>query len=160
MLRQQGWKAWFMVVPAALAAVGAFASPALAAEPSTTSVQTTPSSASTGEQVHLTATVTCTADPSGGLGVTFFDGATLLDTVPVAADGTAQLNTTFTAPGTHSITGAYNGNDNCGASSGTSTVQVSAAPTPPSGTGACFLLCGGALFHFSVGNINNNFSWA
>jgi hypothetical protein len=146
-----------MVVPAALAAVGAFTSPAVAAEPSTTTVQATPSSASIGAQVHLTATVTCAVGPSGGLGVTFFDGATLLDTVPVAADGTAQLNTTFTAPGTHSITGAYNGNDNCGASSGTTTVQVSAATTPPSGNGACFLLCGGALVNFSVGNINNNF---
>lgn len=156
MLRQQGWKAWFMIVPAALAAVGALASPAVAAEPSTTSVQATPSSVSTGELVHLTATVTCGANPSGGLGMTFFDGANLLGTVPVAADGTVQLNTAFTAPGTHSITGAYNGNDNCGASSGTATVQVSASTTPPWGTGACFLLCGGALFNFSVGHIHNN----
>ncbi|MFJ1975390.1 Ig-like domain-containing protein [Streptomyces sp. NPDC087903] len=143
-----------MVVPAALAAVGAFASPAVAAESSTTSVQATPSSAATGELVHLTATVTCPADPTGGLGVTFFDGGTLLGTVPVAADGTAQYNTTFTASGTHSITGAYNGNENCGASNGTTTVQVSAWTNPL--PGACFLLCGGALINFSVGDINNN----
>ncbi|AVV46648.1 Ig-like domain repeat protein [Streptomyces sp. P3] len=146
-----------MVVPAALAAAGAFASPAAAAEASTTSVQAAPSSAGTGELVHLTATVTCGAGPAGGLGVTFFDGATLLDTVPVAADGTAHYYATFTAPGTHSITGAYNGNDNCSASNGTAAVQVSASPTPPAGNGACFLLCAGALVNFSVGNINNNF---
>lgn len=156
MLRQQGWKAWSMVVPAALAAAVAFASPAVAAEPSTTTVQATPSSTGVGEPVYLAATVTCGADLAGGLGVTFFDGDTLLGTVPVAADGTAQYITTFTTSGTHMITGAYNGNENCGASNGAATVQVSGSTNPPPGGGACVLLCGGALINFSVGNIHNN----
>ncbi|GAA3093178.1 hypothetical protein GCM10010464_65980 [Pseudonocardia yunnanensis] len=77
------------------------------------------------------ATVTCSAPPGGGLGVTFFDGANLLDTVPVDANGSASLATSFDTTGTHEITAAYNGNDNCGASNDTTTVEISDAPPPP-----------------------------
>ena len=65
--------------------------------PSTTTVQASPASATTGEQVVLTATVTCPGfPPTGGLGVTFFDGPDLLDTVPVNVGGQASLTTSFT----------------------------------------------------------------
>ncbi|MGW1555225.1 Ig-like domain-containing protein [Streptomyces sp. NPDC002144] len=141
-----------LVVATALAAVLGLASPAWAVASSTT-VTAIPASAVVGSPVLLTATVDCTADPSGGLGVTFFDGPTLLDTVPVSVDGQASYTTTFTTTGSHDITAAYNGNAECDASSSTTTVQVTPlapGPTP----GGCFLLCNG-LINFSVSNSNN-----
>ncbi|WP_329133798.1 Ig-like domain-containing protein [Streptomyces sp. NBC_01476] len=150
--KQQSWK---IVVIAALASVVAFASPAAAAVPSTTTVQAVPAAATVGEQVTLNATVTCSADPSGGLGVTFFDGPDLLTTVPVTAGGSATYATTFTTAGSHLITAAYNGNDNCSASNSETTVTVSSAPTPPTPpTSFCLLVCG-SLIGFTVGDINN-----
>lgn len=141
----------------ALAAVVGLASPAAAAADSTTTVTASPSAANVGVSVTLTATVTCDADPSGGLGVTFFDGGNLLDTVPVSGSGQAQHRAAFTTTGTHTITAAYNGNDNCFASSNTTTVVVSAAPVPPAppANGFCLLACGG-LIGFTTGDINNN----
>ncbi|MFD1524079.1 Ig-like domain-containing protein [Pseudonocardia yunnanensis] len=116
----------------ALAALLAFA-PQASAQPaqSSTTAQASPASATVGEEVVLMATVTCSAPPGGGLGVTFFDGANLLDTVPVDANGSASLATSFDTTGTHEITAAYNGNDNCGASNDTTTVEISDAPPPP-----------------------------
>ncbi|MFH9745951.1 Ig-like domain repeat protein [Streptomyces anulatus] len=78
------------------------------AVPSSTTVTATPQSAEVGTQVELAATVDCPADATGGLGVTFFDGNTLLDTVPVNANGQASHTTTFTTVGSHTITAAYN----------------------------------------------------
>ncbi|MEU3985420.1 Ig-like domain-containing protein [Streptomyces sp. NPDC026672] len=142
-------------VAAALAAVLGMASPAWAV-PSSTTVTAAPQSTEVGDPVQLTATVDCTADPSGGLGVTFFDGGTLLDTVPVSVNGQAGYTATFSTTGTHTITAAYNGNEECDASNSTTTVQVTSAPTPPVPTpGYCLLGCGG-LFNFSVGNITHN----
>jgi hypothetical protein len=120
---------------------------------STTTVQASPSSATTGQEVVLTATVTCPGfPPQGGLGVTFFDGANLLDTVPVDASGQASLTTTFTTEGAHEITAAYNGNGNCGASSATTTVQVTSGPTPPTPPTPCG--CGSGLVN--IHNSGNN----
>lgn len=139
----------------AMLAVIAFASQAAAAVSSSTTVQASPSTATTGQSVTLTATVSCPGDPSGGLGMTFFDGANELDTVPVGADGTASYSTSFTSTGTHTITAAYNGNGNCDASNNTTTVDVTAAtePTTPS-SGLCLLLCGG-LINLTVQNVGN-----
>ncbi|MER5506115.1 Ig-like domain-containing protein [Streptomyces sp. NPDC002766] len=142
-----------LVVATALAAVLGLASPAWAVASSTT-VTAIPASAVVGSSVLLTATVDCTADPSGGLGVTFFDGPTLLDTVPVGADGQAGYTATFTTAGPHNITAAYNGNAECDASSATTTVQVT-PPAPGPTPGGCFLLCNG-LINFSVSDSNNN----
>ncbi|MFE0349047.1 Ig-like domain-containing protein [Streptomyces griseoluteus] len=142
-----------LVVAAALTAVLGLASPA-AAVASTTTVTATPQFTTAGSPVHLQALVTCSSNPSGGLGVTFFDGSTELPTVPVGADGQAGYTTTFT-PGTHTITATYNGNGNggCDASHSTTTVQVTSAPTPPIPTPTgCLLLCG--LFGFATGDIN------
>lgn len=145
-------KAGVMVAAAAAATVLFLAPSAAAAAPSSTTVQATPSSATTGQLVTLDATVTCSSDPSGGLGVSFFDGVNLLATAPVSADGHSSLATGFTTTGTHTITAAYNGDDSCGASSATTTVTVSEAPAPPAGSPGC-LLCG--LIDFHVGDIHN-----
>ncbi len=124
---------WWGSAATALVAVVAFATPAAAQESSTTTVQAVPSSAAVGAPVELIATVSCPNDPSGGLGVTFFDGGDILDTKQVGADNTARLpDTTFDTVGTHTITAAYNGNAECFASSASTTVTVSATPTPPS----------------------------
>ncbi|MER7690943.1 Ig-like domain-containing protein [Streptomyces sp. NPDC097610] len=140
-----------LVIATALAAVLGVATPAEAVASGTT-VVVTPQSPTVGTPVQLTATVTCTGDPSGGLGMTFFDGSNLLNTVPVAADGQAIYSTTFSTVGTHTITAAYNGNGTCDASNGTTTVQVTTTPTQP--PGLCLLACGG-LIGFNVGDINN-----
>lgn len=149
---QRAWK----TLTAATVAVVAFASPAAAAAAgSSTTVQASPSTASIGQSVDLAATVTCTGDPSGGLGMSFFDGSNLLTTVPVGQDGTAPYETSFTSTGAHTITAAYNGNDNCDASNGTTTVQVTTAPTPPANSsGLCLLFCNG-LINLRVENVGN-----
>jgi hypothetical protein len=121
---------------------------------STTTAQASPSSATTGQEVVLTATVTCPGfPPQGGLGVTFFDGPNLLDTVPVNVGGQASLTTSFTTEGAHEITAAYNGNGNCGASNDTMTVQVTSAPTPPAPPTSC--RCGGTGL-VNIYNSGNN----
>ncbi|SEO18451.1 Ig-like domain repeat protein [Actinacidiphila rubida] len=145
-------RAGLVVVLAAAAAVVSLAPPAAAADPSSTSVQASPASAAVDRLVTLDATVTCGSDPSGGLGVSFFDGPNLLATAPVSADGHSTLTTGFTTTGTHTITAAYNGDDGCSASNGTADVTVSDAPPPPAGTPGC-LLCG--LVDFHVGDIHN-----
>ncbi|WP_199850457.1 Ig-like domain-containing protein [Streptomyces sp. CMB-StM0423] len=156
MSRWQRWRFWKTAFFCALAAVIGLASPAAALEPSTTSVTATPSTAAVGAPVELDATVSCPEDPSGGLGVSFFDGPDLLATVPVAPDGTATYDTTFATTGTHTITAAYNGNDNCAASNDEATVTVSSSPTPPDPPyGFCVLACGGVI-NFTVGNIDND----
>ncbi|WP_234354585.1 Ig-like domain-containing protein [Streptomyces sp. NRRL WC-3618] len=159
MRRWQDRRMWKTGTILALAAVVSLASPAAAAVDSTTTVTASPPAANVGVSVTLTATVTCADDPTGGLGVTFFDGGDLLDTVPVSTNGQAEHTTSFTTTGTHTITAAYNGNDNCFASSNTTTVVVSAVPVPvpptPPANGFCLLACGG-LIGFTVGDINNN----
>ncbi|RKN05346.1 Ig-like domain-containing protein [Streptomyces radicis] len=157
MRRWKEFTSWKTAVFAALAAVLAFGTPASAQVLSTTTVEAVPSSVEVGEPVELTATVTCTEDPSGGLGVTFFDGGDILDTVPVGTDGVATYTATFTTEGTHTITAAYNGNTECGASNDETTVVVTDPPAPPAPPKPefCLLICG-SLIHFSVGDIYNN----
>ncbi|MFJ7242876.1 Ig-like domain-containing protein [Streptomyces olivaceus] len=143
-----------LVVGVALAATLGLASPAWAV-PSSTTVTASPQSTEVNTPVQLAATVDCPSDPTGGLGVTFFDGSDLLDTVPVNANGQATYTATFATTGTHTITAAYNGNADCDASNSTTTVQVTAVPTPPGPTpGLCLLACGG-LINFNVGDITN-----
>lgn len=141
-----------LVIAVAAATVLSLAPSAAAADPSSTTVQATPSSAVTGQLVTLDATVSCGSDPSGGTGVSFFDGSELLATAPVSPDGQSTLTTGFTTTGTHTITAAYNGDDSCDASNGTTTVTVSQAPSPPADNPGC-LLCG--LIDFHVGDVRN-----
>jgi hypothetical protein len=143
-----------LVIGAALAAVLGLASPA-AAVGSTTTVTVTPVSTTVGAVVRLQATVACASDPSGGLGVTFFDGTNELETVSVGADGQAGQFALMTTAGTHTITAAYNGNGTCDASSSTTTVEVAAAPTPPDQPPLCLLTCG-SLISIIEGDIYNH----
>lgn len=142
------------LVPAALAGLAASATQASAQalESSTTMVQASPASASVGEAVTLTAQVSCPADPSGGLGVTFFDGSNLLATVPVDSAGNGSLTTNFSATGSHVITAAYNGDSDCAASNSTTTVNVTSAPAPPASPG----LIGNVLGGVNIGNYTSN----
>jgi hypothetical protein len=121
----------------ALAGLLVFA-PQASAQPfanSSTDLVASPAAATVGESVGLNATVTCPGfTPGGGLGVTFFDGPNLLETVLVGAGGQATLTTSFATEGDHEITAAFNGTNDCGASNDTATVEVSAAPTPPTPT--------------------------
>ena len=74
---------------------------------------------------------------------------------PHDRDGTASYSTSFSATGPHTITAAYNGDDNCNASSNTTTVQVTAAtePSTPS-AGLCLLFCNG-LIDLTIQNVGN-----
>lgn len=121
------------LAPAALAglAVSATQASAQPLNPTSTTVQASPASATVGQAVTLTVQVSCPTDPSGGLGVTLFDGSTLLATVPVDSTGDGSLSTNFSTTGSHVITAAYNGDSDCAASNSTTTVDVTSAPTPP-----------------------------
>jgi hypothetical protein len=112
-------------------AVSATQASAQPLNPSSTTVQATPASATVGQAVTLTVQVSCPADPSGGLGVTLFDGSNLLATVPVDSTGAGSLATNFSTTGSHVITAAYNGDSDCAASNNTTTVDVASSPTPP-----------------------------
>ena len=159
-------RTWKTIPFAAMAAVLAFASPAAAAG-STTTVQAVPSAATVGETVLLNATVSCTEDPTGnvachsGTARTAWTAAATRTTlgVPVGGNGTASFPASFATTGSHEITAVYSGNGvgdgDCSASSGVTTVVVSAAPVPPSRPpGFCLLACGG-LISFNAGNIHN-----
>ncbi|MDB5542610.1 MAG: Outer rane autotransporter barrel [Devosia sp.] len=95
---------------------------------STTTLSITPNPVAPGEEVTLVATVAATAgEVTGGLGVTFFDGSVLLDTVEVVdgpLSGTATLTTSFSTAGPHIITAAFNGTTSVGASSIEGTADV------------------------------------
>ncbi|MEV4255092.1 Ig-like domain repeat protein [Spirillospora sp. NPDC049652] len=86
----------------------------LLAEPTSsgTSLTADPSEAFTGEEVRLTATVTCSAGVPTGV-VAFFEGDTYLETVPLDAEGVATLRTTALGQGQHDITARYYGDESC-----------------------------------------------
>ena len=142
-----------LVIGAALAAVLGLASPA-AAVGSTTTVTATQFSTALGTVVRLQAAVACASDPSGGMGVTFWDGSTNLGTVSVGVDGKAAQLALFTA-GSHEVTAAYSGNGTCDASSAKTTVEVADAPTSPDDPPLCLLTCGGGLISINEGDIYN-----
>jgi sugar lactone lactonase YvrE len=76
----------------------------------TTALAATPSPAAVGQSVTLTATVspTPTGSPLGT--VSFFDGASLLNTASVNSSGIATFSTTSLSAGAHSLTAVYSGN--------------------------------------------------
>lgn len=61
------------------------------------------------QSVDFTATVTADDDPVVDGSVRFSEGATVLDTVDLTADGTAVLPTALLSVGTHTITATYLG---------------------------------------------------
>jgi hypothetical protein len=93
----------------------------------TTTVTASPSSASYGQTVTFTASVTANAPGSGTPGgtVNFFDTttSTSLGTLTLSG-GQASLSTSTLAVGTHTITATYSGDPNFLASSGTTTVAL------------------------------------
>jgi Ca2+-binding RTX toxin-like protein len=96
----------------------------------TTTLRTSAPIAVVGQAVTFTATVTAVAPGAGtptGT-VTFLDGATVLGTAAVGADGRAALTTSFTSAGGHVITVVYSGDGTFAGSSQAVTEQVSAPP--------------------------------
>lgn len=80
--------------------------------PTTTTLAVSPSTSASGQAVALTATVASqsgSGNPTGA--VTFFDGTTELGSVALSGAGTAELDVTDLAVGTHSITASYGGDD-------------------------------------------------
>lgn len=114
-------------------------------EPSATTLTFSANPAVVGQPVTLTAMVSAGGgNVTGGLGVTFFDGADLLTTVEVEGGpttGTATLTVPFSSVGAHTITAAFNGTSTVGASStapeltisfaqSTTTLSISPNPAP------------------------------
>ena len=102
---------------------------------STTVAVTSPGPSFNGAPVALTATVACAFGTPTGT-VAFFDGATLLASVPLAG-ATAVCRTSALAPGSHAITAAYSGDGNFAASASAAweqvvTLTLSLVPSTPS----------------------------
>ena len=79
----------------------------------TTSLIVAPTQASTGTPVSLSGTVapaSGSATPTGDL--SFFDGSTVLATLPVNSSGKASFSSASFAVGTHSFTAVYSGDAN------------------------------------------------
>jgi hypothetical protein len=91
-------------------------------------VSLTPStwSASVGTSVTFSTTVTSwSAGPAGSGAVSFYDGSTLLSTVPVNSTGQASYTTSSLPAGSQSITAAYSGGANY--ASGSTSVTITLA---------------------------------
>jgi hypothetical protein len=91
-----------------------------------TTLKSSVSNASVNSPITLTATITSSAGVPGG-SVQFSDGATILDTVAVNAQGIATYTTSTLAPGSHSIKATYSGNQNFTESQATLTQTVAEA---------------------------------
>jgi hypothetical protein len=95
---------------------------------SATTVQASPASANTGQNVTLTATVISqlVATPTGT--VTFYNGSTSLGTATLGSSGTATLSSTTLPAGSDSITAAYGGDsDDAGSTSQPVIVTITSA---------------------------------
>lgn len=113
---------------------GIVGSPEFAAQANgatTTTVVAAPTTAVATQPITFTATVTPSStgagEPTGT--VTFQDNGSNIGTGTVDASGHAIFTTSSLIPGTHTITASYGGGGSFGASSGTTTVTVSAANT-------------------------------
>jgi hypothetical protein len=91
-----------------------------------TSLSVSSASITAGESITLTAQVASATSgmPTGF--VNFFDGATLLSSVPLSG-GAASYSTTSRSSGTHTLTATYSGDVNFTASSSTSSTTVTVA---------------------------------
>ena len=91
-----------------------------------TSLSVSSTSITAGQSITLTAQVASatTGTPTGI--VNFFDGATLLSTVPLSGGG-ASYSTTSLSSGTHTLTAKYSGDLNFTASGSTSSTTVTVA---------------------------------
>jgi hypothetical protein len=102
----------------------------------TTAVTVTPSTATVGDAITLSATVSSNAGTPGGT-VDFLDGATVLNPTPVALDGAGHASyvTSALAQGTHTITAVYAGNSSFQRSNSAGQTMTVNAPTPPQPAG-------------------------
>ncbi|HWG16479.1 MAG TPA: Ig-like domain repeat protein [Acidobacteriaceae bacterium] len=91
--------------------------------PSVTALTAGPNPVFVGVPLTLIATVTGTSAISNG-NVSFYDGATLLASVPVDAAGHAIQSTAFLAVGTHTLTAVYSGNSTYSASTSAPFTEV------------------------------------
>jgi hypothetical protein len=96
--------------------------------PAPVNVQLTPSTYYTavGSNVTFTATISSwsAGAPNDNGAVSFYDGSTLLATVPVNASGKASYSTTTLAIGTQSITATYAGGANYASGSSSATITI------------------------------------
>ncbi|MEV4251993.1 Ig-like domain repeat protein [Spirillospora sp. NPDC049652] len=128
----------FMKLPAGQAATEVSAGwrvSLLLAEPtgSTTALTAEPAQAAPGQEVRLTATVTCSHGTPTGT-VTFLDGDTVIGTAELNAAGVATLTTTDLGEGRHHITAYYEGDGFCPPSTSEAvTVTVTERPAPGCG---------------------------
>ena len=100
--------------------------------PTTTTLTASPTTASSGTAVNLTATVAevgGTSVPTGT--VTFKDGTTTLGSMTLNGTGVAVYSSSALGVGSHSITAAYGGDSaNSGSTSTAAAVTVTALPAP------------------------------
>ncbi|AXC09436.1 Multicopper oxidase [Acidisarcina polymorpha] len=104
---------------------------AVQAAATTTTLSASPTTALFGASVAFTATVAAPAGagiPSGS--VTFLNGVTALGTAPLNGSGVATFSTTTLPVGSASITAAYAGGGNFGASTSTAIPVTITAPPP------------------------------
>jgi sugar lactone lactonase YvrE len=96
--------------------------------PAAVNVALTPSSyyVSSGTNVSFTTVVTSSSagSPDATGTVSFYNGATLLATIPVNANGKAVYSTASLSVGNHTITATYAGAANYGSGSSTATITV------------------------------------
>ena len=104
----------------------------------TTTLNATPTSDTSGQSVGLTASVSILSGTNAPTGlVTFMQAGTSIGTATLNASGVATLNTTTLAVGADSITAVYSGNSiYAGSASSAVTVEVAASSTNPSPTTA------------------------
>ncbi|MCN0178145.1 Ig-like domain repeat protein [Salinispora arenicola] len=108
-------------------AAGGGHSLALVAPPTSTTLQVTPPNPTVGQDVTLTAAVTCNVDTPTGT-ITFRSNSTALATVPLTASSTATHVTTLPG-GTHTLTADYISTNTCPNSQSTP-VSVTINPPP------------------------------
>ena len=94
-----------------------------------TTLVAAPSSASVGQPVTSTATVspTPTGSPLGAVG--FYDGETLLGSANVNSSGAATFSTAALSLGAHSLTAVYSGNTSFEGSTSTAFIETITAVT-------------------------------
>jgi hypothetical protein len=122
----------FEPAPATNSLSSGFVAKIILTTPTTTALTASPTTATSGTAVNLTATVAevgGTSVPTGT--VTFKDGTTTLGSMTLNGTGVAVYTTSAFGVGSHSITAAYGGDSaNSGSTSTAAAVTVTAVPAP------------------------------
>jgi hypothetical protein len=99
------------------------------AEPTVTSLSSSPNDSNLGQQVTLTATVHATTSVPTGM-VTFNDGSTVLGSAPISSDQSATLTISTLTAGAHTLTAFFQGNDTLAPSTSEPIIQVVRPASP------------------------------